>query len=85
MGAALRPAPHTVRNRPEREAPERESFRQRAETSLPHATSHLRFAGNPAKGDNLMTLLHPYGVKEVVRTGTIAIEKGSAVTRRKEN
>ncbi len=45
MGAALRPAPHTVRNRPEREAPERESFRQRAETSLPHATSHLRFAG----------------------------------------
>ena len=47
MGAALRPAPHTVRNRPEREAPERESFRQRAETSLPHATSHLRFAGNP--------------------------------------
>ena len=45
----------------------------------------LRFAGNPALGDNLMTLLHPYGVKEVVRTGTIAIEKGSAVTRRKEN
>ena len=48
-------------------------------------TMTLRFAGNPAKGDNLMTLLHPYGVKEVVRTGTIAIEKGSAVTRRKEN
>ena len=48
-------------------------------------TMTLRFAGNPANGDNLMTLLHPYGVKEVVRTGTIAIEKGSAVTRRKEN
>ena len=48
-------------------------------------TMTLRFAGNPAKGDNLMTLLHPYGVKEVVRTGTIAIEKGSAVTRRKKN
>ena len=47
-------------------------------------TMTLRFAGNPAKGDNLMTLLHPYGVKEVVRTGTIAIEKGAAVTRKKE-
>ena len=48
-------------------------------------TMTLRFAGNPAKGDNLMTLLHPYGVKEGGRTGTIAIEKGYAVTRRKEN
>ena len=31
-----------------------------------------------------MMLLQPYGVKEVVRTGTIAIEKGAAVTRKKE-
>ena len=47
-------------------------------------TMTLRFAGTPQKGENLMTLLHPYGVKEVVRTGTIAIEKGAAITRKKE-
>ena len=47
-------------------------------------TMTLRFAGTPQKGENLMMLLQPYGVKEVVRTGTIAIEKGAAVTRKKE-
>ena len=47
-------------------------------------TMTLRFAGTPQTGDNLKMLLQPYGVKEVVRTGTIAIEKGAAVTRKKE-
>ena len=47
-------------------------------------TMTLRFAGTPQKGENLMMLLQPYGGKEVGRTGTIAIEKGAAVTRKKE-
>lgn len=35
----------------------------------------LQFAGNLEKFDTLISLLKPYGVKEIVRTGIIAIEK----------
>ena len=45
-------------------------------------TMTLRFARTPAKGENLMALLQPYGVREVVRTGMIAIEKGASVIRK---
>lgn len=33
--------------------------------------------------DNLIALLKPYGIREIVRTGTVAIEKGASVTRKK--
>ena len=44
-------------------------------------TLTLRFAGTAEKAETLFTLLQPYGVREIVRTGTIAMEKGDAVTR----
>ena len=31
--------------------------------------------------ETLLTLLRPYGIREIVRTGTIAIEKGATVTK----
>lgn len=31
--------------------------------------------------ETLLTLLRPYGLREIVRTGTIAIEKGATVTK----
>ena len=44
-------------------------------------TVTLRFAGTADRAETLFTLLQPYGVREIVRTGTIAMEKGDAVTR----
>lgn len=35
----------------------------------------LQFAGDLEKFDTLISLLKPYGIKEIVRTGIIAIEK----------
>lgn len=41
----------------------------------------VEFADTPERTETLETLLRPYGIKEVVRTGVIAIEKGSDPTR----
>lgn len=42
----------------------------------------LQIADTPEKTETLISLLKPYGIKEIVRTGTVAIEKGSAVTKK---
>ncbi|MCH5202011.1 MAG: acetolactate synthase small subunit [Oscillospiraceae bacterium] len=36
----------------------------------------LEFSGSQERIDTLVDLLKPYGLKEIVRTGTVAIEKG---------
>ncbi len=36
----------------------------------------LKFAGDPEKCDTLFDLVRPFGVKEVTRTGVIALEQG---------
>ena len=41
----------------------------------------LRVAGSVGDIDSLMALLESFGVKEVVRTGSIAMIRGSATTR----
>ncbi len=41
----------------------------------------VEFADTPERTETLETLLRPYGIKEVVRTGVIAIEKGADPTR----
>ena len=41
----------------------------------------LELSDNEANLNNFQELLRPYGIKEVVRTGTIAIQKGSASLR----
>ncbi len=45
----------------------------------------LEFTDTLERCETLLSLLKPYGIKEIVRTGTIAIEKGSAITRNKKN
>ena len=35
--------------------------------------------------ETLISLLHPYGIREIVRTGTVAIEKGPGITRKETN
>lgn len=40
----------------------------------------LQFAGSEDRAQTLLGLLKPYGIKEVVRAGVIAIEKGSETT-----
>ena len=42
----------------------------------------VEFADTPERTETLETLLRPYGIKEVVRTGVIAIEKGADPTRK---
>ena len=44
----------------------------------------VEFADSPERTETLETLLRPYGIKEIVRTGVIAIEKGADPTRKVE-
>ena len=44
----------------------------------------LQLADNAEHTETLISLLHPFGIKEICRTGTVAIEKGPAVTRQKQ-
>ena len=41
----------------------------------------LELSDSQPKLENFQELLRPYGIKEIVRTGTIAIQKGSASLR----
>ena len=45
----------------------------------------LQFTDSVERTETLISLLKPYGIKEIVRAGALAIEKGSAVARRKGN
>lgn len=40
----------------------------------------LQFADTHEQFETLLDLLKPYGIREIVRTGTVAIEKGSKTT-----
>lgn len=42
----------------------------------------LQFADTAENFETLTDLLKPYGIREIVRTGTVAIEKDSAVSRK---
>ncbi len=44
-------------------------------------TMTIEFSDTAERTETLETLLRPYGIKEIVRTGTIAIEKGPDPTR----
>ncbi|NLJ31342.1 MAG: acetolactate synthase small subunit [Clostridiales bacterium] len=44
----------------------------------------FRFTDNEERTQTLISLLKPYGIKEIVRAGTLAIEKGSS-TAKKQN
>lgn len=41
----------------------------------------MEFSDTAERMETLETLLRPYGIREIVRTGTIAIEKGADPTR----
>ncbi len=43
----------------------------------------IEFSDTAERTETLETLLRPYGIREIVRTGTIAIEKGADPTRKK--
>ncbi|MDD2361645.1 MAG: acetolactate synthase small subunit [Oscillospiraceae bacterium] len=45
------------------------------------STLTLEFSDTAERTETLETLLRPYGIKEIVRTGIIALEKGANVTR----
>lgn len=45
-------------------------------------TMTLQFADTIERFETLMDLLKPYGIREIVRTGTVAIEKDSIASRR---
>jgi len=47
------------------------------------ASLTIEFADTAERTETLETLLRPYGIREIVRTGTIAIEKGADPTRKK--
>ena len=40
----------------------------------------LQMADTAEQIETLVTLLHPFGIKEICRAGTIALEKGAGVT-----
>ena len=42
------------------------------------STLTLEFSDTAEQTEILMNLLRPYGIREIVRTGTVAIEKGAA-------
>ncbi len=45
-------------------------------------TMTLQFADTLERFETLTDLLKPYGIREIVRTGTVAIEKDSSASRR---
>ncbi len=45
-------------------------------------TMTLQFADTLERFETLCDLLKPYGIREIVRTGTVAIEKDSAISRK---
>ena len=45
----------------------------------------LQMADSPEKTETLLSLLKPYGIKEIVRTGTVAIENGASITKREKS
>ncbi len=45
----------------------------------------IEFSDTAERTDTLEMLLRPYGIREIVRTGVIAIEKGADPTRKKTN
>lgn len=45
-------------------------------------TMTLQFADTLERFETLTDLLKPYGIREIVRTGTVAIEKDSAVSKK---
>lgn len=44
-------------------------------------TVTLEYSDTVEKTEMLINLLKPYGIREIVRTGTVAIEKGAATAR----
>lgn len=46
------------------------------------STLTIEFADTAERTETLETLLRPYGIREMVRTGVIAIEKGADPTRK---
>ena len=46
------------------------------------ATMTLQFADTVERFETLCDLLKPYGIREIVRTGTVAIEKDSTLSRK---
>lgn len=47
------------------------------------ASITLQFTDDTERTETLIRLLRPYGLKEVVRAGTLAIEKGPSAAKRK--
>lgn len=45
----------------------------------------LQFTDNDERTQTLISLLKPYGLKEIVRAGTLAIEKGATTARKQAN
>ncbi|HEX3038029.1 MAG TPA: acetolactate synthase small subunit [Oscillospiraceae bacterium] len=45
----------------------------------------LQYADTAENTQTLISLLKPYGIKELVGTGTVAIEKGTSTTRKQMN
>ncbi|MBR2177073.1 MAG: acetolactate synthase small subunit [Clostridia bacterium] len=45
-------------------------------------TMTLQFADTLERFETLTDLLKPYGIREIVRTGTVAIEKDSSISRK---
>lgn len=41
----------------------------------------FQFADTGERTETLISLIKPYGIREIVRTGTVAIEKGAATVR----
>lgn len=42
----------------------------------------LEFTDTIERGETLVSLLKPYGIREIVRTGTVAIQKGADTARK---
>lgn len=48
------------------------------------ASLTFRFTDNEERTQTLISLLKPYGIKEIVRAGTLAIEKGASAAKMKD-